>query len=960
MSRFRVAYLAGPSTVLLFLHLSRSLERHSLVERPRLSLLLVFLVAGIACFIASLFSKWLPESRGNFTTSYKPLDRPTLGTTPDETLPQHRGPQLPDRPGRLLFAALVLCIAVRTNVFHWVNHHQQCAAPGIEAYLCVAVFVYDTVLTKRNWTSPVSKDLDDPWRSVFDDVVDWFNGARVAMVCAFFGSLIFSFGTSLALGQFPRSSYFCFDLVDSRAKIVSTQWLGVVLDAAIIVLFWRINAWIKNTNTRLRAVSFLLLLSCLCMGVIGIVDTASNGVERRDPVFGSLSTVDVITDGVVLASLFVSASFWFLEHAPLAPVSTITVLISILTSLHNIGVASNQPYVSRAAAVMPLWVSFGGSILFLSSQDVRSFLFIPRAAFGPLFAVLVVAASIYASAHSAHVFQDRHPIDMLISNAMSNHDAWLKQAKMSTSRGVAAETYREQHGGRSPPPQFDRWYDYAKGSSVIDQFQQIDQDLSPFWDLQPKEIRARVDLMLSHPGTTFITIEQGEVRSGNTKDEGEAQDLEELAQMIKKFSKHLPDMTLPINLMEAPRILPSWDDVFSQSLTDIEPASKLASRGIREEVYGAMNLLPGQETIHAMGLRVNNASLTRDFAQMHTRGCPPSSRARTRPHWRFRELCLDCMDTDATKPWDSTLDVCQQPDLNHLHGFFMFGPQEPPIEKLLPLFGPSKISGFRDILMPLPKSRLEKPDNSRDFSKRYDAFFWSGTAGQQPISNHALRGDHKYRFLHLIGNPDAQEQVTVILPRSGSQNVFSYERVEARKASITVPFAARLEELDACIAENCQLLQQAYGGRDVAVDPLGYRYVLLLDEDRGPPTQLLRTLRSNSVPFVSTIFRSWYTERLTPWLHFVPIDLRFQALHTTLAYFSGTEDRPPMTKTTSPMKAQTKNAQWIAEQGQKWAEQAFGQKDMEIYLFRLLMEWGRLISDNRDQLGFRTSANGVE
>jgi hypothetical protein len=42
----------------------------------------------------------------------------------------------------------------------------------------------------------------------------------------------------------------------------------------------------------------------------------------------------------------------------------------------------------------------------------------------------------------------------------------------------------------------------------------------------------------------------------------------------------------------------------------------------------------------------------------------------------------------------------------------------------------------------------------------------------------------------------------------------------------------------------------------------------------------------------------------------------------------------------------------IAEEGRKWANQVLRKEDMEIYFFRLLLEWARLTDDNRENLGF--------
>ncbi|XP_044715426.1 glycosyl transferase family 90 domain-containing protein [Hirsutella rhossiliensis] len=144
-------------------------------------------------------------------------------------------------------------------------------------------------------------------------------------------------------------------------------------------------------------------------------------------------------------------------------------------------------------------------------------------------------------------------------------------------------------------------------------------------------------------------------------------------------------------------------------------------------------------------------------------------------------------------------------------------------------------------------------------------------------------------------------------------------------------------DYSACLGTNCELIKHAFGTEADTEEALEYRHVLLTDEDDGPPSEMLRTIRSGSVPFISTIFRTWYTERLVPWLHFVPVDL------------NGRD---------TALRGRPKDATWISRRGQKWAKQVLRKKDMEIYLFRLLLEWGRLIDDRRDEIGYRRSQDG--
>lgn len=90
----------------------------------------------------------------------------------------------------------------------------------------------------------------------------------------------------------------------------------------------------------------------------------------------------------------------------------------------------------------------------------------------------------------------------------------------------------------------------------------------------------------------------------------------------------------------------------------------------------------------------------------------------------------------------------------------------------------------------------------------------------------------------------------------------------------------------------------------------------------------------------------------------MPVDVRFHGLLSTLAYFAGTEagagdGRGGPWKS---MKPNLEAAEQIAEEGREWAAKVLRKEDMEVYMFRLLLEWGRLTDDRRDELGFGVSA----
>ncbi|KFA74105.1 hypothetical protein S40288_03784 [Stachybotrys chartarum IBT 40288] len=874
------------------------------------------------------------------------------------------GTHLPKKPRAWFTPAAITCIVLRLEVLHRVNYSQQCATPGLESFLCFLFIGYEIYSSRRRWGFVVPEDADDPWRSIFDDISDWFSGPRVAMVMTALSAFILCLGTYLSVSSIATSTYICFWPLESRTGTISWQWLGVVLDAGIVVLLWRILAWKSTLKLRSWALGSISVLSATCTGLVWLCIQFYS--PHRESLLGlnSLVTSEIVIDSFVLACLAMSATSWVCEASPITPAATLTFLVGIWTSIAQMKKYGDWLFLSKSAAVGPLWVITLGTIVFIHCYDLRRFLFLRRALFALTLLALTLGCTVYMLFKYPDTFAQGHPIDDLIHNARVQHDRWEKQVRTSNSPQVAAGVYQARHGGKIPPPYFAEWYKYADGAVMVDDFNQIDQDLAPFWNMSPQTLRERAVKVARLPGTATLTI-RGGVVSYNEVGEGDAaQDLHDLAEVIRKFSNFLPDMILPINLSPMPRILPPWEEKHSNGKNVLDSLAPLLS----SRAVGGANSSTRSNTLASgngrgkTGLVVGDSVHASDFRQMHIDACPPGSPARVHPQWETDRFCDRCArhHTKDSLPvsWDRLLEICYQPDLKYLHGYFLADSHPKPIRQLAPLFGPFKADGFSDIIIPLPRLMGTLPDIKWQFTRRYDTLFWRGSAGDRDISSLALRGSHKFRLLHLIAHPSPRQEVTMILPLPGARESFGYEKVAASQATAMVPFALGVENSSACVGENCAMAKEAYAFRDEISEPLEYRYVLLLDEDDGPPKQLVRTLRSTSVPFVSTIFRSWYTERLVPWLHFVPIDMRYQALHTTFAYFSGTENRAKVNGRETELIGRGKNAEWIATEGQKWAEKALGQKEIEVYLFRLLLEWGRLVDDRRDEIGVRVKENG--
>lgn len=80
------------------------------------------------------------------------------------------------------------------------------------------------------------------------------------------------------------------------------------------------------------------------------------------------------------------------------------------------------------------------------------------------------------------------------------------------------------------------------------------------------------------------------------------------------------------------------------------------------------------------------------------------------------------------------------------------------------------------------------------------------------------------------------------------------------------------------------------------------------------------------------------------------MDVRLHGLFSTLAYFMGAAS--PTGSVEGIMKESLGAGEEIAEAGRAWAGKVLRKEDMEIYMFRLLLEWGRLTDDKRDEIGF--------
>lgn len=803
------------------------------------------------------------------------------------------------------------------------------------------------------------------WGSVLEDFKIWLTGSPLMLLL---GTAFISYGSFLAGNSTMRSTYFCSSLADRKSLVAFTQWASLFADAVIIILLWRVLSWARTTRSRLRTLGGILLVTAFATCIPSIVTQLSwRGEIVGHQTFRSVNPLyifDTLSTGIAVATLVISASLMFCDSSPLQSITIATFGSGVSVSISNALLVGTYQQTSPTQPLLVLTAISLGFIVFLYATNMRRIIVISRVFLLLLLLVVLVSSSIYIGL--TPTLFTRHPVDDLVYKNRIEEDRWLRHVTVSTTLNLAVKEYGERHHGRKPPQNFDKWFEFARGreSVVIDGFDQMEKDILPFWGLEPHNIRDGLEFLKTQPNIGIIRIADGRATHAGRDDPMQREILNELVDMISTFAQHLPTMEIAINLQERPRVLIPWNDIHRLRVAATQSGfqlirGRLGKRG-DSDLPAERNARSEKHT--GPGDSARPYITAHQFRQLEALSCPPGSRGRGGANWDVRDFCASCASPHSKaqflEDWQMSLDPCHQPDIFNLHEFHTIPHQYELYQTLLPLFSWSKTTGFNDILIPFSRNDVLPESDGPSFNQRQDLILWQGNVREIPTATHELlHSSHRLRLVHLIQNATAADRIPMLLGIGTGQNSrFRYEDVPTMEGNGILPFRVSLTDPSGgCTDTKCELLRDEFG-LEQEITNVDSRYVILLDTSDGPPPNLLQVLRSNSVPLLSSIFQTWFTERLIPWVHFIPIDTRYHALHSTMSYFIGLEGRGTLNGRKQITPGRTDDGKWIAQEGRKWAEKAIRKADMEVYLFRLLLEWGWVIDDNRDKMGFELKA----
>ncbi|GAA5842246.1 hypothetical protein JCM11251_006757 [Rhodosporidiobolus azoricus] len=528
-----------------------------------------------------------------------------------------------------------------------------------------------------------------------------------------------------------------------------------------------------------------------------------------------------------------------------------------------------------------------------------------------------------------------HPISHLISRAEEEWDDLLRRQSQTLEQAV--EEYVRRYGMR-PPAGFDAWWRYAMQNRIVlvDEYDQIYSDLLPFFSLPPSELRRRASSLHTdsslpwHHHSFGLAIKDGAVNLMAGGSEGDKQRTEDLMDLLGEFAESLPDLEVRFAEGDEPSVAVSGEAK--------ERHIKYAKEG------KLLGLSESYEVLEPTGFSAWDSL------------CPPNSTAR-------RYALGQQVDTPSGNNLRSfvsiehaqTTDLCDHPEVRGLNGFTSSwtGPRP---HVLYPLFSFSKTSLHSDILVPAVSNEyyLEVGRDPVWEQKKQNKVLWRGdTTGAYHARGTGWRQSQRARLVELANPKVDSGSSTIHLASPSSDDAL--RRFTASSTSLTshyfdIAFAGKPVQ---CSTKDktCAVLQYEYrfdqgtakGGKVYGMtieEENGYKYVLDVDANY-PSGKFKRLMSSRSLVLKSTIFPEWWSKRIMPWYHYIPIKPDYSDLLDVSAFFIGLPDG-------------TANhdhlAKRIAAQGKKWADEQFREVDMAAYLFRLYLEYARLLNRDEDNL----------
>ncbi|KAL7408836.1 glycosyl transferase family 90-domain-containing protein [Mrakia frigida] len=526
----------------------------------------------------------------------------------------------------------------------------------------------------------------------------------------------------------------------------------------------------------------------------------------------------------------------------------------------------------------------------------------------------------------------QHPIYQLIEDAKV---AWEeKNERQSKTLEQAVKEYKRRNNGMNPPKGFDHWWKFVQINNVglPDEYDRINIDLAPFRAFSPSFLRSRISKTQEHEDTFTLSVQSGHVSTnhitydsekiGGSDDRRNGQ-----VELIKSVAKWIPDFDAVYSIHDSPTRFIS--DMHREELIE------LAEDG---EYY--------------------DPSVEMDTSRHGWEAaCPPRSPIRAQPPLPAPTAKSFIVSHVAT------MDICQHPSVLGLHGTTA-GVYPYTQGDLMPIFSLSKTKFHADILgIPVEQWGEDLPGDEVDWESKTDRrLLWRGrNTGGYFSTETPWRDSHRARLAKMVGF-EMEDEVKV-LPSPGNVagviengetlgNLTREERM-GRLNELMFDIGLAYEPIQ-CHSDDgtCADIERELTFRKVLTfdQETNYKYILDVDGNAWS-ARFKRLLTTGSLVLKSTIYPEWWNDRIQPWLHYVPVKVDYSDVYDIMAFFRGDDE--------DGLAGENELAKMIAKNGNEWSSKNWRKEDMTAYMFRLYLEWARLVSPKRGLMDFEFTAEPV-
>nr|XP_018260022.1 uncharacterized protein I303_08094 [Kwoniella dejecticola CBS 10117]OBR82180.1 hypothetical protein I303_08094 [Kwoniella dejecticola CBS 10117] len=504
-----------------------------------------------------------------------------------------------------------------------------------------------------------------------------------------------------------------------------------------------------------------------------------------------------------------------------------------------------------------------------------------------------------------------NPIHQLIRDA---RDEWDKKVNTQSKTLLEATKEYTRRYGRKPPEGFDKWWDYVVENNIPlpDEYDQIHRDLLPFRALSPKDLNNRIKQASKLSDTYTLRVKKGSIRTNvfySADIHGADERLEQQTELLRPIARFLPDLQAVWSVHDTPRTIIGWDyrRELAEHVEDEEWFDE--EEEIDLTLSGWSAACPPRSRIKMSNQQFSNASWIPDTSLVNKKFVSSHSK---------------------------TMDICCHPDVINLHG--ALAGKLPKVDHLTPIFTLSKTALHADILGVPVEQWTER--NSVDIpfeDKVINRLLWRGSnTGTEHDKGTPWRTSHRTRLISLTNHADAGNL------DENEQFVKKYDLGSWNQRSMDLAFTGSPLQCNVDDGTCDDLIEEfSWADQMTHEDEANYKFIMDVDGNAWS-ARFKRLLNTGSLIFKATIMPEWWTDRTQPWVHYVPIQIDYSDLYDIMAFFQGLPSKP----------GESALARDIANAGKNWSATHWRKEDMIAYMFRLYLEWGRLVADKRSDMDF--------